>query len=159
MGDKEKTEKAEEERPLLLFSVWTLSHNVGGLMEQALAEAPLTPEEFGFYSAVFVNKPVTPAALAELAGMPATTVSSYLNRLIERGHITKRRNPKDGRSFLVELTKEGEKAVKETWLRFVPAEDAVFEALALPPAEAVEALSTITEAVQAAMRTHDRSQP
>jgi DNA-binding MarR family transcriptional regulator len=148
MGDKE--EKNEAERPLLLFAVWTLSHNVGGLMDLALEDAPLNPDEFGFYSAVFVNQPVTPATLAELAGMPATTVSSYLNRLTERGHVSKRRNPSDGRSFLVELTADGAKALNETWLRFVPAEDAVFEALELPVEQAVDALAKMTDAVQAA---------
>jgi DNA-binding MarR family transcriptional regulator len=147
MGDKEEK---EAERPALLFSVWTLSHNVGGLVGTALECAPLNSEEFGFYSAVFLNQPVTPATLAELAGMPATTVSSWLNRLSDRKHITKKRNPSDGRSFLVELTAKGRKVVEETWLRFVPAEDAVFEALSIPLEQVMETLGKLTEAVQTA---------
>jgi DNA-binding MarR family transcriptional regulator len=147
MGAKEKD---ESERPLLLFAVWTLRHSVGALLEQAFRNGPLNPDEFGFYSAVHDYQPATPAILAAIAGMPTTTVSSYLSRLIERGHISKTRNPSDGRSFLVELTPAGMKALEETSLRFVPAEDAVFEALSLPVERVMGTLETLTDAVKAA---------
>jgi DNA-binding MarR family transcriptional regulator len=147
MGDKEKD---ESERPLLLFAVWTLSHSVGGLLDQAFRDAPLNPDEYGFYSAVHENQPATPATLAAVAGMPTTTVSSYLSRLIDRGHISKTRNPSDGRSFLVELTPSGMKALEENSLRFVPAQDAVIETLSLPVERVMGTLEKLTEAVKTA---------
>lgn len=145
---EEKTER--EEASLLIYETWTLAHSVGSLMEKTLAGASLNSEDFGFYSAIFENQPVTPADIAEVAGMPPTTVSSYLNRVLERGHIVKARNPADGRSFLVELTPPGIDALHDTWLRFLPAQDAVIENLALPEEQVIEALRELTRATQAA---------
>ncbi len=147
MGAKEK---AEDRSTSVLFETWTLMHSVGELLDKALADASLNADEFGFYSAVFDHQPVTPNAIAELAGMPATTVSSYLNRLIARGDISKTRNPSDGRSFLIELTPKGRSALHETWLRFEPAQNDVIEKLALPVEQVIDVLKRLTEAVQAA---------
>lgn len=147
MGDKEK---AEDRSSSVLFETWTLMHSVGELLQKALADASLNADEFGFYSAVFDNQPVTPNTIAELAGMPATTVSSYLNRLAARGDISKTRNPADGRSFLIELTPKGTSALHESWLLFEPAQDAVIEKLTLPTEQVIDALKRLTEAVQAA---------
>jgi len=147
MGDKEK---ADDRSTSVLFETWTLMHSVGELLDRALTGASLNSDEFGFYSAVFDHQPVTPNTLAELAGMPATTVSSYLNRLVARGDISKSRNPADGRSFLIELTLKGTNALHETWLRFEPAQDAVITNLALPVEQVIETMKRLTEAVQAA---------
>lgn len=147
MGE-EKTDKEEES--LLIYETWTLAHSIGSLMEKTLEGAPLNSEDFGFYSAIFENQPVTPAGIAEVAGMPPTTVSSYLNRVLDRGHLIKTRNPDDGRSFLIELTPPGMEVLHETWLRFLPAQDAVIENLALPEERVIEALRELTRAAQAA---------
>jgi DNA-binding MarR family transcriptional regulator len=150
MGDKGK---AEDSSTSVLFETWTLMHSVGELLVEALADAPLNADEFGFYSAVFDNQPVTPNTIAELAGLPPTTVSSYLNRLVARGHISKRRNPADGRSFLIELTPLGTHVLHETWLRFEPAQDTVIRCMTEPPEQVIETLKRLTEAVQAATRS------
>ena len=150
MGDKEK---ADDRSTSVLFETWTLMHSVGELLDTALAGASLNSDEFGFYSAVFDHQPVTPNTIAELAGMPATTVSSYLSRLVARGDISKTRNPSDGRSFLIELTPKGIKALHETWLRFEPAQDDVIRNLALPVEQVIETMKRLTEAVQAATRS------
>jgi DNA-binding MarR family transcriptional regulator len=147
MGAKEK---ADDSSTSVLFETWTLMHSVGELLERALAGASLNPDEFGFYSAVYDHQPVTPNTIAELAGMPATTVSSYLNRLLARGDISKVRNPADGRSFLVELTPQGNRALHETWLRFEPAQDAVVASLTLPVDQVIETMRRLTEAAQTA---------
>jgi DNA-binding MarR family transcriptional regulator len=150
MGAKEK---ADDSSTSVLFETWTLMHSVGELLDRALAGASLNSDEFGFYSAVYDHQPVTPNAIAELAGMPATTVSSYLNRLLARGDISKVRNPSDGRSFLVELTPQGTRALHETWLRFEPAQDAVIQNLALPLDQVIETMKRLTEAVQTAAQS------
>ena len=49
--------------------------------------------------------------LSTLLGTPPTTLSSQLVRLQRRKEIKRRRNPDDGRSSLIELTKQGEKNV------------------------------------------------
>jgi len=128
-------------------------HSVGELLDEALAGASLNPDEFGFYSAVFDHQPVTPNTIAELTGMPATTVSSYLNRLAARADISKTRNPADGRSFLIELTPKGAAALHETWLRFEPAQNAVIKNLTQPLEQVIDTLKRLTEAVQVATQS------
>lgn len=147
MGEKKTS---SEEASLLLYETWTLSHSVGALMDRTLEGASLNSDEFGFYSAIYDNQPVTPAGIAEAAGMPPTTVSSYLNRVLERSHIVKTKNPADGRSFLIELTPSGMKILHETWLRFLPAQDAVIANLAMPEERVIETLKELTRATQAA---------
>ena len=147
MGDNEKP---PAESPELLFEVWSLMHSVGGLLDGALAGSGMSPDEFGFYSAVIVNQPLTPKKISQLVGMPPTTVSSFLNRLVSRGHISKLRNPADGRSFLVELTPEGRKHQHEAWTRFEPAQDAVIEQLDLPAEHVIDTLKRLAAAVRAA---------
>ena len=127
-----------------------LMHSVGGLLDKALAGSGMSPDEFGFYSAVVDNQPITPKRISELVGMPPTTVSSFLNRLIAHGHISKKRNPADGRSFLIELTAEGLKALHEASKRFAPAQNAVIDQLELPVEQVTDTLKRLTEAVQAA---------
>ena len=151
--------KADDRSTSVLFETWTLMHSVGELLDEALEGAPLQADEFGFYSAVFDHQPVTPNVIAGLASLPATTVSSYLNRLVARGHISKTRNPADGRSFLVELTPEGRSALHETWLRFEPAQNAVIENLAQPLEQVIDTLKRLTESVQAATRSSAPSKP
>lgn len=134
----------------LLWGSWFLAHSVGGLLHKVIAAAGLKGDEFGFTSVIHRYQPVTPAQISEMTGMPPTTVSSYLNRLEARGLVTRRRNPDDGRSFLVEFTPEGLKTHVGAWERFVPAQKAVEENLDMPVEEAVEVLRKITEAVLAA---------
>jgi DNA-binding MarR family transcriptional regulator len=147
MGDREKS---EDTTVYLLFEVWSLMHGVGALLDKALAGSGLNADEFGFFSVLVDNQPITPKRISELVGMPATTVSSYLNRLIASGHISKTRNPADGRSFLVELTPKGFAVQYEAWKRFVPAQDAVIDNLQPPTQEILDALKQLIEAVRAA---------
>lgn len=51
---------------------------------------------------------------------PPTTVSSYVKRLESRGHLERRRNPDDGRSFVLRLTAEGRAAHQAAGLAFLP---------------------------------------
>jgi DNA-binding MarR family transcriptional regulator len=99
---------------------------------------------------VIGNQPVTPKRISELVGMPPTTVSSFLTRLVARGHISKTTNPADGRSFLIELTPTGLKCHNEAWIRFVPAQDAVIDRLELPVGQVTDTLQRLNEAVRAA---------
>jgi DNA-binding MarR family transcriptional regulator len=133
-----------------LLEVWKLSHNLGDLLDRALEGSGLSADEFGFYSVVYLEQPVTPNGLAEATKMPPTTVSSYLARLAERGHITRRRNPADGRSALVELTASGQQAFEHASRLFMDAHRAVESRLGMPVDETRKTLSRLTEAIRAA---------
>ena len=65
--------------PFLL--VFALGQQLGTLLQQAMADAPLPPNEFAVYSALRLMQPTTPTQLAGALGMKATTLSSVLVRM------------------------------------------------------------------------------
>lgn len=93
-----------------LFDLFVLGSLAGSLLADGLAPTGLTPNEFGFLSLIGAGGPLTPTDAAKRAGMPATTMSDYVRRYIDKGYITKAPNPADARSYLIELTAKGRAA-------------------------------------------------
>ena len=91
----------------LLFDVWMVMHLASGMLDDALADAELSADDFGLYSLLRVFGPATPSQIARWTGMRATTVSAALKRLASRGHSVQQENPDDGRSYLVALSPSG----------------------------------------------------
>jgi DNA-binding MarR family transcriptional regulator len=60
--------------------------------------------EYGFLSCVGTLQPVTRTTLTKATGERRTTVRDAVGRLIERGHVEERPNPRDRRSTLLVLT-------------------------------------------------------
>jgi DNA-binding MarR family transcriptional regulator len=52
-------------------------------------------------------EPVRPRVLACTIGMRPTTLSNYLRRLSDSGHVRRRPEPADGRAALISLTRKG----------------------------------------------------
>jgi DNA-binding MarR family transcriptional regulator len=52
---------------------------------------------------------------AEELGLPLTTMSDVVRRLEARGHVRRRANPEDGRSFLFELSARGDREWRRGW--------------------------------------------
>lgn len=90
--------------PFLL--VFALGQQVREVLDVTFVAAPLRPDEFAVYSALRLTGETTPAALATELGMGRSTVSNWLRRMADRGHVSRRRNPDDGRSALIALTPE-----------------------------------------------------
>lgn len=63
---------------------------------------------------------LTPSDLARWMAAPTTTVSSVVKRLERRGHLTRTRNPSDGRSYLLALTPSGRDAHRAAGRLFLP---------------------------------------
>lgn len=72
-----------------------------------LLEAGVDPEEYGFLSFVGTLEPVTRTTLAAATGFRRTTLRDAIGRLVERGHVEERPNPRDRRSRLLVLTPAG----------------------------------------------------
>lgn len=104
----------------VLFDVWLTSRAVTGALDEALAPSGLTADEFGIYSALSSAEALTPSDLAQWMFAPATTVSSVVKRLERRGHLTRKRNPTDGRSYLLALTPSGREAHAAAGRLFLP---------------------------------------
>jgi DNA-binding MarR family transcriptional regulator len=91
--------------PFLL--AFAIDQQLAGLLQQAMADAPLAPNEFAVYSTLRLMQPTTPSQLAGTLGMKPTTLSSMLVRMARGGHLKRRRNPADGRSVILTLTPSG----------------------------------------------------
>jgi DNA-binding MarR family transcriptional regulator len=94
----------------LLFDIWLVSGLMAGLLEDVLADAELSGDDFGMYSLLRRYGPATPTQLRGWTGLPPTTISTHLKRLERRGHVSRQPNPEDRRSHLVGLNQLGESA-------------------------------------------------
>lgn len=90
----------------LPFQIFRTSELNAKLVSRALAPTGLRGDDFAVYSYLFYG-PMTLTELADGTGMPLTTVSGYVKRFEDRGHITREPNPDDGRSHLLSLSPSG----------------------------------------------------
>jgi DNA-binding MarR family transcriptional regulator len=88
------------------------------LIATALEGLELPPEDYPFYVLVGAEGPWTPTALAGRMAMPLSTVLFRVKRLEQRGHVERVPNPDDRRSYLVSLTDEGQKLLRQARPRF-----------------------------------------
>ena len=94
-------------RSSLLFDLFAANQQVKTLLTQAMGGAGLRPDEYAVYSGVFEFAPITPTDLAAVVGMPPTTLSHYLKDMREAGHLVEKRDPADGRSRALSLSRAG----------------------------------------------------
>ena len=132
---------------LLLFA---LAQQQGSLLQQAMAEAPLQPSEFAVYSALRLMQPTTPTQLATTLGMRATTLSSALVKMERRKHLRRRRNPADGRSVMLSLTKTGQRATEGCFPSFGRAIQTFLDHLEVDQAELLRHLEAFSAALSSA---------
>lgn len=91
----------------LLLDVWLVSHLTARLLDDALRPLGLTGDEFGLYSLIYSEGPVTSTQISGWTGMAQTTISGMLRRLAARGHLDENPNPDDARSRLLRLSDDG----------------------------------------------------
>jgi DNA-binding MarR family transcriptional regulator len=135
----------------VLFDVWLVSRAATGLLDAALAPVGLTADEFGLYSVLTTAESLTPSEVARWMAAPLTTVSSYVKRLEARGHLDRRRNPQDGRSYVLSLTEEGRRAHQAGGERFLPVLRAVLAELGRDEPEVRRALASLHRALSAVL--------
>src|SRR5262249_54273308 len=99
--------------PPVLFDVFWAQQKRKRLIERALADTELPPEDYPLYVLIGAEGPWTPTGLAERLQMPLSTVIFRVKRLEARGHATRVANPGDGRSFLIELTSPGRRLLDQ----------------------------------------------
>ena len=144
---------AEQGDPLgtsLLFDVFALNQAVGRLLAGAMRDGPLTPAEYGVYSAVFELESATPTVLAARLGMRLTTFMDHLRLMEARGRARRLGHPSDGRSYLVTLTAAGLAAHRAANLQFEGAYRAFAARLAGGEEPAKRALAAIRDAADGA---------
>jgi len=99
------------------------------LLEASLDGLELPPEDYPFYVLIGAEGPWTPTLLAERMKMPLSTVLFRVGRLDQRGHIERVPNPDDKRSYLISLSPDGQKLLKQARPRFRAFAESVEERL------------------------------
>jgi DNA-binding MarR family transcriptional regulator len=119
------------------------------LIAAALSGLDMPPEDYPLYVLVGAEGPWTPTALAARMNMPLSTVLFRVKRLERRGHAERFRNPGDGRSFLLRLTVEGDRLLRQARPRFRTYAEAVEARLGPPRVEALRGeLAELREAIE-----------
>jgi DNA-binding MarR family transcriptional regulator len=130
----------------VLFELYAASRAAGELIQAAMADAPLTPEEYAVYSVIFDEGPHAPTELARRTGMPPTSMSHFVKAMLERGHAEQAPTPEDRRSYRIVLTKAGLRAHAASSAAFAEADSRFVRALALDEEEARTVLAGIGRA-------------
>ncbi len=130
----------------LFYEVFVLGQAVKRLLETAMANGPLRPEEYAVYSVVFEAESVTPTAMAAALAMPLTTVMDWIGLMERRGHARRRPHPSDGRATLLTLSAEGLRVHREANRQFERAYRALLEALPADERPLREAMVALREA-------------
>ena len=99
------------------------------LIATAMEGLELPPEDYPFYVIIGAEGPWTPTALAARLEMPLSTVLFRVGRLDQRGHIERVPNPDDKRSYLISLSPDGQKLLKQARPRFRAFAESVEERL------------------------------
>jgi len=85
------------------------------LVERELAADGVDANGYGALSLIGVRGEMRLTELSDELGLPLTTASDAVRRLESRGHVRRRQNPEDGRSFLFELTARGDREWRRGW--------------------------------------------
>jgi len=142
---------AKGSSPSVFFEVYALNQSIRRLLAVAMAQSPLTPEQYAIYSAIFEDESITPSRMAERLGMPLTTVMDHVARLEARGHARRTVDARDRRQSQITLTAQGLAAHRGSNLFFERAYQFFANALATDEASATRSLDLIRDGVEAAI--------
>lgn len=134
-----------------LFHLSTANRRAHALLERAMAGSPLRSEEYAAYSVIFEVGRLTPTEFARTLGLPLTTALDLLKGMVARGHVAKVRNPRDQRSYLVELTDEGLANHREANRHFAQADDRLIAILGRSREDVSRALQVLMNAAEQAL--------
>ncbi len=134
----------------LLFEVYATARAVGELVATAMADSPLTPEEYAVYSVLFDEGPHAPTELARRTGMPPTSMSHFVRAMLERGQAERAPSPADRRSYRIVLTPAGLAAHGAASAAFAEADQRFIRALAADEEDARATLRAIGKAAATA---------
>jgi len=134
----------------LLFEWFAADQRIRTLVERAMADVVLRPDEYAVYSVLFDEGSKTPTDLARRAGMPPTTMSHYVRAMLQRGHAVRETVLTDRRSYRLRLTSEGLAAHAAASRAFREAHDRFIDALEIDQDEARITLRTVAAAAAVA---------
>ncbi len=116
-----------------------------------MRDSPLSSEDYAAYSVIFEVDRITPTDFARAMGLPLTTALDHVRSMLRRRHIRKFRNPRDQRSYLIELTDAGRKAHRDASAHFAPASDRLIQILGPASKSVSDALVQLMNAAEQAL--------
>jgi len=140
--------------PTILLDVFLTNQRRKRMIEAALAQSELPPEDYPVYVLVGAEGPWTPTGLAKRLEMPLSTMLFRLGRLERRGHAERVPNPDDRRSYLIRLTAEGNRLLAEARPAFRDYAEAVEGRLGADPIATLrEGLGALRDAISAELES------
>ncbi|MCE7027481.1 MarR family winged helix-turn-helix transcriptional regulator [Jiella avicenniae] len=106
--------------PILVPSLLSIAKSTRAFLTILLAEIDLHPGQDQLLDRLEIENPVNVSTLAELLAVRPSTVSKMLDRLIERGLVSRSANARDARRTMVHLTPAGleaQRQVREIWMK------------------------------------------
>jgi DNA-binding MarR family transcriptional regulator len=132
-------------KPGLLLQPYVLAQLAGAIVDQAVSGSGVSAAEYAVTSWLNVRGGVTPSQLAHDLGIPPTTLSSMLDRLVRKKQLRRVRHPEDGRSTLLELTPRGKATIVQNNERLLRMLQAVRSNLDDDPEEILETLRRLED--------------
>lgn len=139
--------------PLLL--VHALSQLTRTLLDEHLGDV-MSPADYAVYSVIAAEGRITPSKLAQVVGMPPTSLSYVIRQMQDRGHLRRLRNPDDGRSVLLELTPKARRLTDRAATGFIRAIATFRDELDVDEADLLEHLEAMTAALERAIEQAGR---
>ena len=136
--------------PSVFFEAYALNQSIRRLLAVAMADSPLTPEQYAIYSAIFEDEQITPTRMAERLGTPLTTVMDHVARLERLGHVRRTVDPRDRRATLITLDRQRSRRAPRANRYFERAYADFASALSVDEATVTRWLGVIREAVESA---------
>jgi DNA-binding MarR family transcriptional regulator len=133
-------------RGSVLLELSVVTALLGRLFERESERLGLRPTQGAVLALVHIHGPATPSALERESGLPGTTLRERLQPLLDTGLVQRIPNESDRRSYFLDTTPAGERALDAA----VPAMRAVEEELERELGEPMESLRPQLERIRAA---------
>jgi MarR family transcriptional regulator, organic hydroperoxide resistance regulator len=106
----------------MIAELQAATHRVVDRLAGELRELGLTPAEVNALARLRPGEPVAVADLVSATGQRPSTLTGVIDRLEQRGLLARAVNPRDRRSFVLELTPAGEAAARQVHAAFAALE-------------------------------------
>ncbi|PLV56827.1 MarR family winged helix-turn-helix transcriptional regulator [Thermotoga sp. SG1] len=80
---------------------------------KVLKDFGITPAQFDILQKIYFEGPKRPGELSLLLGVAKSTISGLVKRLETDGYLTRTPDATDGRAYLLDITKKGEKVIEK----------------------------------------------
>ncbi len=146
-------------QPGLFLQPFVVSQLLGEVIAGIVEGSGISGSEFAVTSSIAIWAGITPTELARALGMSPTTLSAMLNRLEEKGQVRRRRDPLDGRRFVLELTAKGRRTRQRNLERFPEWLERVSSRFGGDPEEVLEPMRRLEQALRAALAASRAQNP